>query len=312
MNVPTELADGDLPGAPDGSTIVERSIAVPGGKVFVSIVNPDAAATPLVGLHGGPGFPSYYLEPLRALAASRPVILYDQLGCGRSDRPVEKDLWTIERFADELEAVLAALGYPRYHLYGHSWGTMLATRYVTRHEGRRLGAVIMSSPALYTKWWERDCAMLIDQLGEPHGGGIRDANARGEYSGEAYEAAHDEFYRRFVCKRGMSTGLFARTVEEAGLDVYMRIQGPNEFTVIGDMKDYDFRGDLAAFTLPTLFMTGAEDEARPNTVADFATMTPNSRMTVIPDAAHLTMLDNATTHNAEVAAFLADVDRSGR
>jgi len=43
---------------------------------------------PLLVLHGGPGATHQYLEPLAELAASgRRVILYDQLGCGRSDRP---------------------------------------------------------------------------------------------------------------------------------------------------------------------------------------------------------------------------------
>ena len=41
-----------------------------------------------------------YLEPLAALGEDRPVIFYDQLGCGKSDKPDAKLLWTIERFAD--------------------------------------------------------------------------------------------------------------------------------------------------------------------------------------------------------------------
>ena len=43
---------------------------------------------PLLLLHGGPGFPSDPFESLEALARSgRPVVRYDQIGCGRSDRP---------------------------------------------------------------------------------------------------------------------------------------------------------------------------------------------------------------------------------
>ncbi len=59
---------------------------------------------PLLCLHGGPGFTHYYLEPLEALAEHRRVIFYDQLGCGRSDRPDDLSLWTVDRFVEELQA----------------------------------------------------------------------------------------------------------------------------------------------------------------------------------------------------------------
>ena len=43
---------------------------------------------PLLTLHGGPGVPHDSLEPLEEFARTgRPVILYDQLGCGNSDKP---------------------------------------------------------------------------------------------------------------------------------------------------------------------------------------------------------------------------------
>jgi proline iminopeptidase len=47
--------------------------------------------------------PGYYLEPLTALANDRPLILLDQLGCGRSDRIQDTTLMTIEAYVDQLE-----------------------------------------------------------------------------------------------------------------------------------------------------------------------------------------------------------------
>lgn len=308
------ICDADLPAAPPGAAIDERMIDVPGGSVFAKRVDGGGGGVPLVCLHGGPGFPSYYLEPLTALAAMRPVILYDQLGCGRSERPASGALWTIERFADELDAVLSAYDYPAYHLYGHSWGTMLATRYVSRHGAGKIASITMSSPALKTLWWERDTAALLAALAPEHGLAVAAANASGVFEGPAYEAAHHAFYLRHVCKRGMATELFQRTVREAGLDVYLRIQGSNEFTVTGDMKHWDFTPELFKLDVPVLYLTGDDDEARPETVAAFARMTPGAEMVVVPDAAHLTMLDNAADSNAAVAGFLARVDagRSAR
>src|SRR6187200_1765545 len=86
----------------------EGRIRVPGGTVVWRRFG-GGPKTPLLLIHGGPGFPSDYLEPLAALSDERAVFLWDQLGCGRSDRPTDVSLWTVQRFVQELEAVRAEL-----------------------------------------------------------------------------------------------------------------------------------------------------------------------------------------------------------
>ena len=85
---------------------------------------------PLLCLHGGPGFSHDYLEELGGLGDRRRVYFYDQLGCGKSDRPTDKSLWEVDRFVEEVATVREALGLERLHLYGSSWGGMLAMQYV--------------------------------------------------------------------------------------------------------------------------------------------------------------------------------------
>jgi L-proline amide hydrolase len=74
----------------------------------------DGRPVPLVALHGGPGVPHDYLEPLADLAAreGRAVVVYDQLGCGESDHLPDRgaDFWTVDLFLRELDAVLDHLG----------------------------------------------------------------------------------------------------------------------------------------------------------------------------------------------------------
>jgi proline-specific peptidase len=80
---------------------------------------------PLLALHGGPGSTHHYFAPLERLAGERTVVLYDQIGCGASDRPIDIE-WSVDVFREEVAAVREQLGLDRIHLLGTSWGGMLA------------------------------------------------------------------------------------------------------------------------------------------------------------------------------------------
>jgi pimeloyl-ACP methyl ester carboxylesterase len=121
--------------------------------------------TPLLCLHGGPGMPSDALEPLEALAfTGRTVIRYDQLGCGRSDRPRDPALWTISTFVDELVAVRRALGLERVHLLGWSWGGMLALEYLLDRRPDGVASLVLASAPASAPLWREEARRLRDQL----------------------------------------------------------------------------------------------------------------------------------------------------
>src|SRR4029077_13345000 len=82
----------------------EGFVGVPGGKVWYRIMG-SGSQTPLLLLHGGPGGRSCGFSVLVDLAKDRPVVMYDQLGSGRSERPADAGLWRTDRFVDELAAV---------------------------------------------------------------------------------------------------------------------------------------------------------------------------------------------------------------
>lgn len=121
---------------------------------------------PLLCLHGGPGMPSDALEPLEALAREgRPVVMYDQIGCGRSDRPRDPSLWRLETFVDEVARVRQSLGLERVHVVGWSWGGMLALESVLRDPSGVVSLTLASAPAS-APLWSAELRRLRDQL--PH------------------------------------------------------------------------------------------------------------------------------------------------
>jgi len=88
-------------------------VAVQGGRVWYRINGTEHFADgkmPLLVIHGGPGFSHHYLLTLTDLADERPVIFYDQLDSGNSDRPGEAANWTVDRFVDEIDHLRDALG----------------------------------------------------------------------------------------------------------------------------------------------------------------------------------------------------------
>jgi proline iminopeptidase len=72
----------------------EGRVRVTGGGVWYKVVG-NGPGVPLLVVHGGPGFPHDYLEPMQMLGEERPIVFYDQLGCGNSDRPSDLSLWSL-------------------------------------------------------------------------------------------------------------------------------------------------------------------------------------------------------------------------
>ena len=140
----------------------EGMIDVPDGRVWYRSVG--EGGVPLVCLHGGPGSTHNYLEPLEDLADRRRVIFYDQLGCGRSDKPDDTSLWTVDHFVRELEVVRGALGLEHFHLFGSSWGGMLAMQYLLDYRPGSVASLLMAGSPASMPRWVQGCQELLAEL----------------------------------------------------------------------------------------------------------------------------------------------------
>ncbi|MCA1063909.1 alpha/beta hydrolase [Rossellomorea aquimaris] len=88
---------------------------------------------PIVFLHGGPGGSHEFFLPFaERLAEDYTVVLYDQSGCGLSGK-VEGNAYSIQNEVETLEALRQALGLHHMHLFGESWGSMLALSYAATY-----------------------------------------------------------------------------------------------------------------------------------------------------------------------------------
>jgi len=283
----------------------EGYIDVTGGRVWYRIVG-SGSATPLLLLHGGPGGPSDSLKPLGKLSDERPIIFYDQLGSGKSDRPNDPNLWRTERFVEELAQVRQALGLDRVHILGHSWGTMLAVDcMLTNPSG--IVSLILSSPCLSTKKWMEDVnkyrsnlPVEIQEILEKH-------EKAGTIDSEDYLNATMEFYKRHLCRLDPWPKELEQLFEDLNMEVYETMWGPNEFNATGILKDYDRTEQLKEIEVPTLFTAGRYDEASPETTALYQSYISGSKLEVFEDASHLTMHEKPEKYCQVVSDFLKNL-----
>lgn len=270
----------------------------------------EGAQIPLVVVHGGPGAAHNYLLEIANLASTgRPVIHYDQLGCGNSthlrDRGAE--FFTVELFLEELANLVAALGLDRYHVLGQSWGGMLGAEYaVTRPAGLQ-SLVISNSPASMDLW-VTEANRLRRDLPED----VRDALDRHEANGTtddaAYLAATQAFYDRHVCRVLPNPAEVVATMTQLNEDptVYHTMNGPNEFYCIGSLRTWSIVERLAAIAVPTLLISGRYDEATPATIQPFADRIADVRWTIFEESSHMPFVEEPERYRDVVAAFLAE------
>jgi proline iminopeptidase len=286
----------------------EGFIAVEGGRIWYHRVG-TGAGTPLVLLHGGPGSCSYSLKPLLALAADRPIVIYDQLGCGKSDRPTDTTLFTVERYVRELQTVRDSLALREIHLFGHSWGAMLAQAYMaTRPAGVR--SLILSSPLVTTAQWERDADSLLMALPDSMRAAIERHEASNTTSSPEYVSATEAYYALYVKRKPPRNAADADSGRAAfGKQVYEFMWGPSEFSSTGTLKRFDATAWLRGVTVPTLFTAGEFDEATPASTRRFSRLVPGAEFVMIPGSGHATANDNPEALLAALRTFLARVER---
>ncbi|UYZ24104.1 proline iminopeptidase-family hydrolase [Mesobacillus jeotgali] len=286
----------------------EGFVNVTGGRVWYEIYNKDAEGTPVVILHGGPGSSTYSLKGLKKLGKDRPVVMYDQLGCGKSDRPDDLSLWKIDRFVDELGQVREALELDEVHILGHSWGTTLAAAYVlTKPTGVK--SVIFSGPCLSAPMWEEDQKRNIAKLPADVQETILRCEESGETDSEEFKAAIKEFNKEFVFRGEPDLEWLKAGAGMKNPVVYETMWGPSEFTVKGNLKTFDCTPQLGEIECSTLYTCGHFDEATPESTGYYAKLTPGAEFHVFEKSAHMPYMEEPEEYLQVMGDFLKKVDR---
>lgn len=298
----------------NGPAVTEGYVPFRGYKTWYRITgnlaHPGVGSFPVLMLHGGPGVPHDYLENLEMLAATgRPVIFYDQLGCGNSDRPDDPSMWTVQLFVDELATVRRELGLDRIHLLGQSWGGMLAMEYALTQPEGIVSLTIASSPASM-KLWVEEANRLRAELPPEVQATLLKHEAAGTTESQDYQDAMMVFYERHVCRVVPFPDAVQRAFERMGAQVYNTMNGPSEFHVIGVLKDWDIRHRLGEIRLPTLLTSGRYDELTPMQAEIVAKGIPRAEWVTFENSAHVAHVEEQERYLQVLDRFLTRVESS--
>jgi L-proline amide hydrolase len=279
----------------------------------VGKLDPDSRQTPVVICHGGPGAGHDYCEPIADLSGlGRACVLYDQLGCGKSDlmpnAPV--DFWAPQLFKDELTELAQHLGIAdRYAVVGQSWGGMLAMELALDHPAGLRGIVVADSPASMPLW-VAEANRLRSDLPLDVQVTLTRHEKEGTTEDPAYQAAVAVFYERHVCRIVPMPHCVARTFAQVAANptVYHAMNGPSEFHVVGSLKTWDITDRLREITTPTLLISGRFDEATPLIVSEIHQRIPGAQWVIFEESSHMPHVEEPEAFLEAVESFLRTVD----
>lgn len=277
-------------------------------RIVGTLSRPLSAPFPLLLLHGGPGLPHESLDPLSRLALTgRPIICYDQLGCGNSDCPSDDSLWSVDLFREELATLRHALELGRVHLLGHSWGGMLALEYALTQPAGLLSLVLHSTFASCPLAWperERVRAELSPDIAQT----LQIHEADNTLDHPDYQAARQIFDQRHTCRVAPWPDSLQQAVAKANWHVNALMWAPGPLHPHGLLRQWDVCERLGELRLPTLITSGRYDAWVPGQDQLLRHGIEGSRLIRFEESSHYAHVEEAERYQAIVATFLDEVE----
>ncbi|MEP0134510.1 MAG: proline iminopeptidase-family hydrolase [Eudoraea sp.] len=268
-------------------------------------------------LHGGPGATHEYFEVFDSYFPNAEIeyYYYDQLESAYSDQPNDSTLWSVDRYVDEVEQVRKALGLnsDNFYLLGSSWGGILCMEYALKYQQNLKGLIVSNMMASIPDYVTYANDVLGPQLPPEILEEIRDMEAKGDYSNPRYsEIIYANYYPEHVLRMPLEEwpDPVNRAFANLNTDLYVSMQGPSEFGVVGDakLKNWDIKAELPKISVPTLTIGGAYDTMDPKHMEWIASEVQNGKYLHCPNGSHLAMYDDAEIYFKGLIEFIVNVD----
>lgn len=250
---------------------------------------------PVIVLHGGPGLDHSMFRPyLDALGDEYRLLYVDERGQGRSQR-VDPATLSLEVFARDVDLLAETLGLASFALLGHSFGAIIATFHAT--ELGTAVAYVISGGGDSSEALDADVEAALEALGD-----------EGQVIAQSWEAEKavetDEQLRRLM--RDQLPFHFHGEPPAGYMEDF--VPSPEvlrHFAKVG-YGNFDYRPKLKDVDKPTLVLVGEYDRTTtPRAARVLHEGMPDSELYVVPDAGHMSFVEQTDEYIAVVRDFLA-------
>ena len=257
---------------------------------------------PLLVLHGGPGLDHRmfgdYLDPL---GDANRLIFVDQRSQGRSEPTVE-GTWTLSQMAADVSALAQALGFARYAVLGHSFGSFVALQHAVDHPGDA-ALTIVSAGVPSARYLEQVDAKLaafepVELRRQVADSWEREKSV--QTSEEVGVLLHDQMPFHFADPHDPRMAEYeARSIGGVYSPDVLRFFANQEYGAI-EVEDR-----LGAVTHPTLILVGRHERVCSVPAAEaMAAGIPQSELVVFENSAHMTFVEENERYLQVVRRFL--------
>lgn len=245
---------------------------------------------PIVYLHAFPLNRTMWATQERLLSSQFRIITIDLRGHGESDAP----LWhyTLEQSADDVRALLDHLEIQQALFVGLSMGGYILFAFYRKFAARVKGLILADTKA---------------QADTEEGKNVRFQLAQIAYK-KGPSAIADVMIPKLLSPATIQTN------PDLVHQVRGMIEGNQISGIAGDLMAMADRPDsvplLSQIKCPTQIIVGELDQATPPSDARLmAEHIPHARLAIIPNAAHLSNLEQPKAFNQIVAAFASEIDK---
>lgn len=264
-----------------------------------------ADKTPLLVTHGGPGVCHNYLLSLNQIAQYRPVIFYDQGGCGTSTVKGHQK-WGMDFFLQELEELSDALKLKKFHFLGHSWGGALGIEYALIHKNR-LKSLTLASPLISGDLWTRDMQHVTAQMPVALQDILHKHEKANTLDDPEYLKVRQTHSETYIFRMKPEPEDLRYSLYHVNRDMYLAMAGPYRLRITGLLASYDRFDDLKRIaTIPTLVTCGRHDIATPETLQKCVEKLPRGTLHVFENSAHFPHLEEAEAYAYKLEEFLRE------
>jgi non-heme chloroperoxidase len=222
------------------------------------------------------------------------AIAHDRRGHGRSSQASSGN--DMNTYADDLAAVIEALGLNDVTLVGHSTGGGEVARYIGRHGTQRVAKAVLIAAVP---------PIMLQSDANPEGIPIE------VFDGLRAALFNDrsQFYKDFAVQF-FGTNRPGAKVSQGVLDQFwlwsMQVGLKNSYECIKAFSETDFTEDLKKFDIPTLLLHGEDDQIVPikDSSVKSARLIKGAKDVYYPGAPHGITTTHQDQINAELLAFL--------